>query len=305
MKRKTAFIPIKAIALLLALVLTLSLAACGSKGNAPSSGDKNTATPVSKGGNDATPPASQGNNDATPPASQGGNDAPSSGSNGGTDQTTAPLIGWMKDGTFSYDYTMSIEGPGLKAEGSGSMATDGDKVATVQEMTMLGQQVRTRIIVRDGRMYRIDDENKWIMEFAVGESTTDGMVTDYTGIVSVGTGTGEINGRTLPYEEYVVGETGIPIRYYLDNGQVYGIVTDFEGYKTVMIILNQSNRVPADVFELPAGYSIRDAFGGLDGYDPNDYLPDGFDINDYMPDGFDINDYLPDGFDINNLPDGL
>jgi hypothetical protein len=97
---------------------------------------------------------------------------------------------------------------------------------------------------------------------------------------------GEINGQTLPYEEYAENCTGAVVRYYLDGGQVYGIETNDEGYKTVMIITNPSNSVPAGAFDLPEGYTEMDPFGGAGGGLPEDYLPDDFEMPDIdLPDG--------------------
>jgi outer membrane lipoprotein-sorting protein len=225
----------KAITLALILVLALSLlAACGSNDNGGSS--------------TTTPPSSS---TTTPPASQGETTAPSN--NG--DKAADSLIAWMMGGTFSYDFTMTTEGNGEKTESSGSMAMEGNNLAMTSEMTVEGQAMKSRIIIRDGTTYIIDDANKFIMKAAGGMNPTAGMMTDYSGIAKTGDGTGEINGRSLPYEEYTEGETGATVRYYLDGGQVYGIESEYEGYKTVMIITNPKNSVPANAFDLPEGYT--------------------------------------------------
>jgi hypothetical protein len=165
------------------------------------------------------------------------------------------LIKWMMDGTFSYDFSMTSEGNGEKSESSGSMATDGNNLAMTSEMTVEGQAVKSRIIIKDGTTYIIDDASKLIMTAQGGMNPTEGMMTDYSGIAKTGEGTGEIDGKTLPYEEYTESETGATVRYYIDGGQVYGIESAYEGYKTVMIITNAKNSVPSGAFDLPEGYT--------------------------------------------------
>jgi hypothetical protein len=263
----------KIIILALVFVLALSFSACS-------------------GGNDSEPPpaTSGGNAQTTPPANES---AESPGNNSGTGgQAMDSLIAWMMDGKFSYDYTMTSEGPEGKTEGSGSMAIDGENMAVATEMTVEGQAVKSRVIVKDDITYIVDDVNKYIMKAQGGMNPTEGMMTDYSGIAKTSDGTGEINGKTLPYEEYAESDTGAIVRYYLDGGQVYGIETNDEGYKTVMIITNPSNSVPMGAFDLPEGYTEMESFGGTGGVSPEDYLTDDFEMPDVeMPDGV----TLPDG----------
>jgi hypothetical protein len=251
----------KIIALALTLVLALSLAACGGgtsatnppAGSAPAT-QETTAPPVENTTPESPPPAKTADNDSTTP--------PADNTPGSDNEAQEPsgkamdsLIAWMMDGTFSYDYTLTSEGPDGKTEGSGSMAMDGDNIAAASEMTVEGQTVKARVIIKDGTTYIVDDVNKFIMTAPSGMDATQGMMTDYSGIAKIGEGTGEIGGKTLPYEEYAESETGATIRYYLDGGQVYGIESEYEGYKTVMIISNPKNSAPAGAFDLPEGYT--------------------------------------------------
>jgi hypothetical protein len=290
----------KIVALTLALILALSLAACGgdggSSGGSSSGGGSRTSTPRPSN----TAPGDNGDNGSSSDDPAPGDDGKPdgwpgfSGDNGGGE--LASLIGWMLDGTYSYDFTMTMEGPEGGFEASGSMAADGDRFAQSQEMVVGGMRVKQRVIQRDGKMYTIDDENKYYLEMPVEAYTPDVGVTDYTGIKKIGSGTGDINGRRLPYEDYSMGTADSEVRFYVDGKDVYAIVTEVEGYKTTIIISNPSNRVPAGVFDLPAGYTDMGAmFGG--GYAPGGYPSGDFDINDYLPDGFNMDDYL-NGFDF-------
>ncbi len=169
----------------------------------------------------------------------------------------ASLIGWMMDGTFSYDYTITSEGPEGITEGSGSMAVEGANMAITSEMTVEGMAAKSHIIIMGEDMYIVDDASKMIMIMSGGvdPAMTQGLITDYAGITKTGDGTGEIDGKSLPYEEYTDEETGAVVRYYLDGGQVYGIESTYEGYNTVMIITNASSSVPPGAFDLPEGYT--------------------------------------------------
>jgi hypothetical protein len=166
------------------------------------------------------------------------------------------LITWMMGGTFSYGYTMTSVGPEGTTEGSGSMAMDGNNMAITSIVTGAGQAVSSKVIIKDGVTYTIMDAEKAIMKMeGIGLEATFGMMNDYSSITKTSEGTGDINGKTLPYEEYTETTTGSIVRYYLDNGQVYGIESTAEGYTTTMIISNPMNSVPAGVFDLPVGYT--------------------------------------------------
>jgi hypothetical protein len=256
--------------IILEMVLVLCLAACdsGSPAAPPAlSNDANSENSSSRPS--PKPPAEGGAPSSGEPAQPSGNGGIPEG------QAMASLIGWMMDGTFSYDFTMKTEGPDGNTEGSGSMAVDGDDVAMTMEMTVAGQAVKSRTIKKGDAMYIVDDINKTIMEMPVEMDMTEGMMTDYSGIAKTGEGTGEIDGKTLPYEEYTESETGATVRYYLEGGQVYGMESDLEGFKSVMIIKNPSNRVPAGALDLPAGYTD---FGGGNVGAAQGYLPEDFEL---------------------------
>lgn len=193
-----------------------------------------------------------------------GNTTDASGVGGG--EAMASLISWMMDGSYSYDYTMTMSGPDGSYEGTGSIAVDGDRMAQSQEMTVEGMAVKNRTVFKDDRMYTIDDVNKMVIIMAMEMDSLEGMVSDYTGIELIGTGVGEIDGKTLPYEEYREGDLDATIKYFLDDGEVYGMTTEFDDYLTVMIIHNPSNRAPSGAFDIPSDYMTMDMtdMGGFD-----------------------------------------
>jgi len=191
---------------------------------------------------------------------------------------------------------MISEGTDGKTESSGSLAMDGDKYTMKTKMVIDGEIIDSRIVKLGETFYTIYDSEKFIIKSTGRETAAGGVNEDYSGITLVNSGTGEINGRTLPYDEYADNDTGDRIKYYLDGGEVYAIETNSDDYKTVMIITNASENIPSGAFDLPSGYTEIDADQYSNFYDTFE-IPDS-DMSDYeMPD---FN--LPDGFDF---PDGF
>jgi hypothetical protein len=226
MKRLSMLVP--------ALALALSLAACG-------------------GGGDAAPAA--GGADADPPASSEG---------GGNGAAVGNLLDRTKSGTFYYETETTSTYEGEQYEGldlgntvyRDTYAKDGDDYAKISEETdENGVTKKIQSFKRGGEMYVINHDEKAYMRVpeeleAMGASLQDA----FSGVTNkVGEGTGEIDGKTLPYEEYDT--DGISTKYFLDNGQVYGYISETMGITTVSVIVKQSGKVPSELFEIPAGYT--------------------------------------------------
>lgn len=232
----------KVFAILCTLALTLSLAACGAKEAVQDVvrdvlDDSNTQS-------GSTAPTSQAAADSSESVPAG---------DGATGAAMESLIDWMMGGIFSYDFTLYSEYEGAVSEGSGSVAMSGGNFAMTSEQTSEGVTSKVRILVLDDVTYIIDDASKLIMKMSGSAlDMTGGIPTDYEEMVAVGSGTGEVNGKTLPYEEYTV--EGVSTKYYMDGGMVYAIESTYEGSYTLMIISNASNSVPAGAFDLPEGY---------------------------------------------------
>ncbi|MDR1066540.1 MAG: hypothetical protein LBL35_03765 [Clostridiales bacterium] len=170
-----------------------------------------------------------------------------------SDQSKESLIQWMIDGSFSYDFVMTAEALGQKVESIGSMAANDGDALIITEVNAMGQRIKSKIIVKDDVTYIIDDANKLITKASnLSAEVANGMIADYSGLKLVNSGAGEIDGKTLPYEEYEM--NGSTVKFYLENGQVYGMESEIAGHKTVTIITNPSNKVPDGAFDLPAGY---------------------------------------------------
>ena len=172
----------------------------------------------------------------------------------GLDETNAmdSLIDWMKDGTFSYDFEMNSEYEGEIINAIGSLAIDGENYAMSSETTIEGVATQSRIIIVDGVTNIIDDTSKMIIKTSGGGMDMTKMPTEYEGMELINSGEGTVNGKNLPYEEYMV--EGVAMKIYMENGTVYAIESEYEGSYTLMIISNAKNTVPGGVFDLPEGY---------------------------------------------------
>ena len=268
----------KAKLILLAVALAFALAACsdnsGSGTQGGNGGDRPLATNTPDGGGADIPDANtpNGGTSAPPPSAQP-DETPYSDSNdpsdgtpddtpektpasGDADKAAAAPIKCLMDGTYSFDYVMKIvAGSGIILEMSGSLAADGGNIASTNEM--LGYLVAVRVIQKDGKLYSINDEYKFIMEIPpeLEADYTESIKTDYSGVVKTGEGTGEVDGKTLPYEEYAE-SGGPPARFYLDGDSLYAIESVSGEEKIIILITNMSGSVPSGTFDLPSGYMM-------------------------------------------------
>jgi len=164
------------------------------------------------------------------------------------------LLDWMKGGKFSYDFTMTNTYEGESSTSSGSFAIDGDNFAIATETTTGGITSKARIVQKDGAMYLIEETSKIIMKMPATQGLGMAIPTEYESMEVINTGTGEVDGKTLPYEEFDV--DGFKSKYYMEKGQVYAIESEGEGATSLMIIKNAKNSVPAGAFDIPTeGYT--------------------------------------------------
>ena len=76
---------------------------------------------------------------------------------------------------------------------------------------------------------------------------------DTLGITYAGKGKAELNGKEMDYEEYKTDKG--TIRYYFDNKKLYAIIIKSGEIETTLVIIELSNKVSADMFEIPTGYT--------------------------------------------------
>jgi len=172
-----------------------------------------------------------------------------------------PIIDWMKNGAFSFDFDAIItagENVDYKS-GSLSVVDENAKIVFFEEYE--GKTNNLTYIKKDLAVYLYVDSGKSIHPMICFDIiSTGGIATDYRKIEFSSSGTGEIAGKTLPYDEYQYSEYGGPIKFFYYDGRVVGIEYDLS-YKVVMIITNPSNKVPANAFDFPKGYSMQEMVG--------------------------------------------
>jgi len=162
----------------------------------------------------------------------------------------------MNSEKYSYDLITKVEHEGETITETVSLAKDGENYA----ISMKGNEGEYRIIYKDGVTYMIIEAEKIVMEQTGGQDVVFGMLKEqdemaemlgkYSNIEKVGSGTGEIDGKTLPYEEY--DSDGYKSKIYMENGQIYAMETENQ----IKIIKNASKSVPAGTFEIPTeGYT--------------------------------------------------
>ena len=212
----------------LAIIFALSAAACGG-GDSGGGGDS-----VSTSGGDS-----------------GGSAA--SGTDGLGDLLSATYADLMKSKKYYMKFTSHMEFDGEVVEGRTEVAYNNDDYAMIGESSFGGMTIKSRMITKGDVMYLIDDDAKTITKTSVSISD-DTDDSDFSDLNYLGKGTGTINGRTLPYEEYE--NYGAIVRFYFDGKDLYAIESIGEGFDSmVMIIEELSNKIPSGMFDIPSGYT--------------------------------------------------
>ena len=127
----------------------------------------------------------------------------------------------------------------------GMMATSGD-------MGGLGQSYRS--IYRDDRVYIIDDQAKTVMSIPAAKGSSPGETVRTPGMIVTSSGTARFNGKNLPYEEYSAKGSSVKVQLFLDGKKPAGMRTISSEGTIDMIILALDQKVPNNVFDIPAGY---------------------------------------------------
>ena len=162
------------------------------------------------------------------------------------DNATAKYFKIFNSGNYHLKAKMVGDGQATTME---IFMKDKNDMATIVDV----QGAKMKTILKDNKMYIVNDATKTIMITKIPQSVKDngGIKTD--GMALAGSGTAEFNGKTLPYEEYSNKE-GIKTQYFLDGAKLVGIRNITEGMVMDMIILEMDENVPGNVFDIPSGY---------------------------------------------------
>jgi len=169
----------------------------------------------------------------------------------------------MKSGKYLMHYKTKMTVENNIVESEVTMATDG----TSTSMITNAGGMDNHIIVKGDTLYMLNDSAKTYIKMSIAGTGAVGTASNVksekintSGIVYTGKGKGELNGKTLDYEEYKTDEG--TIRYYFENNKLYAIVFKAADSKSevVMEIIELTDKVTAEMFEIPSGYNQAAAY---------------------------------------------
>ena len=245
----------KLFALLFALVMVLSLAACGGGDDEKTPSNDNKTPSSSQQQPQNTPAPDPGTNkpdkpDETPVPDEDGDPIDLSGYLG---TKTGKFYSQFADGRMYMEYEMEMEGQTMTM----ISATDGDR--TYSETRMGGTSMGVSIMIGKD-MYTIDHASKMVIKMSLGADTQTiaGAVLEESD-VDMGdykTGTREIDGKTYDTEEWIV--EGASSIMCFDGDDLAYMIGAFEGEEMIMKIVEVSDDVDNSLFEIPDDYTVME-----------------------------------------------
>ena len=160
---------------------------------------------------------------------------------------TADYPGIFDGGSYLLHYKGTITFEGQTIESDVTFATDGTDTSVINVM----DGMTAHILVKDGVTYQIDDGARTY--YAVAETDGTENVLSIADKDSVGKGTGNVDGKGLPYEEYRLGDE--TTRFYFNDSKLYAVSTKTPDSESLMIVLELTDQVPASALTIPAGYT--------------------------------------------------
>ncbi len=174
----------------------------------------------------------------------------------GTDLMSASYADIMKTGKYLMHYKTTVTSENQNVTSDVTQAIDGANMS----MTTTTGEMAIRMIKKDKTVYVLNEEAKTYYKIDIDDTNSSGttasiedQVIDTNGITYAGKGRAELNGKEMDYEEYLTDQG--TVRYYFDNGKLYAIVFKSADLESVMEIIELSDKVTADMFEIPAGYT--------------------------------------------------
>ncbi|MDD2498113.1 MAG: hypothetical protein PHT78_03110 [Desulfitobacteriaceae bacterium] len=159
----------------------------------------------------------------------------------------------MQSGKYYMKYRATFEMEGQKEEAQIEVAVNGDDSAMISTMSA----GKSHMVFQDNKTYFIDNESKSVMVMNSPDiEMEDDAEIDTDGLTYKGNGDAEFLGKNLPYEEYST-ESG-SIKYYFDGKKLVGMEVLAEGMTQVMEVLEMSEDYPAEIFTIPADYTIEE-----------------------------------------------
>ena len=160
----------------------------------------------------------------------------------------------MKVDRYYIRYTFISDVDGTRSEGiTGANGKNG-----AFEMISSKMDVRTKMLVKNDKAYSIDHNTK---TYSVIPSKKNPHATPmYAELRFIGSGTDNIDGKMLPYEEYALSDR--TMRFYVEGIRLFAIeskinvvIGNNKSVKTsIMLIHEFSTRIPKGFLDIPQGY---------------------------------------------------
>ncbi|HEX3026056.1 MAG TPA: hypothetical protein VHR42_02335 [Clostridia bacterium] len=157
----------------------------------------------------------------------------------------------MKSGKFLIRYKASTTVENVMVDAEITTATDGEAVATI----MKTKETTSHSIIKGNAIYMLDDTNKTYSKMNVSQeekSAKTGDLTDTGNLAYVGKGTGAVNGKNLPYEEYKAGDE--TLRFFMNGKNLYAIRSKTKDGELTMVVLELTGKIPAETLSIPADF---------------------------------------------------
>lgn len=166
------------------------------------------------------------------------------------DLLSSAYVDMMKGNEYLMKYKFTMDYGGQSMEIEATMGKKGDDMAMISDM----MGTKTTTIFKDDKVYMVDHNSKTVTAMAQtpdesAAAAGSGSI-NMEGVTYLGTG----NEDGLVYEEYSTSEC--KVKYYFDGKKLVKMAVDVNGQIMVMEILEMSKDVPADMFEIPAGYQV-------------------------------------------------
>jgi hypothetical protein len=163
----------------------------------------------------------------------------------------APFLQALSDKVFTYGFTTEFDG--IEFEGYNTQR--GDEFCSALKYTIDGIEYGMFTIIKGGYTYIGGTDSKNAVKTASTVDDMENLNNDYSGVVVTGSGTGTIDGASMPYVEYGAATGESYGRYYIQNGDVYAV--EFADGST-MYITEYFDEPAPDLFEIPDDYTVTE-----------------------------------------------
>jgi len=182
----------------------------------------------------------------------GGSSGSSEEESGGGEAAATKTLAYFNEFVSGGAYTMEMKAEYQDIETLMTSAVKDGMIYSKSEVNGM----TSIMIMKDDVQYLLDPSTKMCMKMSVTEESVTEMFSDeaenYQEAAS--TGSEEINGETLDYEEFTVEDTSV--KYYFSGEDLKYIATSVEGESYVAEIISMESGADDSLFEVPEDYTM-------------------------------------------------